>query len=145
MGQAGALARNLVSLVNAVADLRAAQEYTAQAAAARQAAEHMHAALTQARERLPHAGRARGQTNQPGGPARRVDTEFPVPVKEILAAAAGCRIRNVPLLGRGWTVAGEAVRNWGWRGRAGRPGRAGRAGPAVVSGVLLTALRLRLA
>jgi hypothetical protein len=88
MGQAGSLARNLVSLVDAVAELRTAQQNAAQAAAARQTAERLHAAFSQARNRVPHAGRAHGQTNRPGGPLRRADAEFPVSVMEILAAAA---------------------------------------------------------
>jgi hypothetical protein len=85
--EVGALARNLVLLVEAVAGLRAAQEHAAQAAAARQAAEHMHAALIQARERLLHPGRAAGQTHWPGGPTRRTGADFPVPVTKVLAAA----------------------------------------------------------
>ena len=46
----GSLARSLVTLVDAVAGLRAAQAHAAQAAAARQAAEQLHAALAQARQ-----------------------------------------------------------------------------------------------
>ena len=49
MGQAGALAANLVALIDAVAGLRQAQAHAAQAAAARTAAEQLHTALTAAR------------------------------------------------------------------------------------------------
>ncbi len=65
MGQAGALARNLVSLVDAVAELRVAQAHAAQAAAARQAAEQLYAAFGRARDRVPRAGGAPSS----GGPA----------------------------------------------------------------------------
>ena len=65
MGQAGSLARNLVSLVDAVAELRVAQAHAAQAAAARQAAEQLYAAFGRARDRIPRAGGARSS----GGPA----------------------------------------------------------------------------
>ncbi len=83
MGQAGSLARNLVSLVDAVAELRVAQAHAAQAAAARQTAEQMYAAFDQARARVPRAGGARAPAARPGS---RADAEFPVPVTEVLAA-----------------------------------------------------------
>jgi hypothetical protein len=83
MGQAGSLARNLVSLVDAVAELRVAQAHAAQAAAARQAAEQLYAAFGRARDRVPRAGRARAPVARPGS---RADAEFPVPVTEVLAA-----------------------------------------------------------
>jgi hypothetical protein len=51
-GEAWSLARNLVSLVDAVSGLRAVQARAAQAAAARQAAEQLHAALTRARQHV---------------------------------------------------------------------------------------------
>ena len=56
MSQAGSLARNLVSLVDAVAELRVAQAHAAQAAAARQAAEQLYAAFGRARDRGSRAG-----------------------------------------------------------------------------------------
>ena len=46
----GSLASSLLALVDAVASLRAAQAHTAQAAAARQTAEQLHAALAKARQ-----------------------------------------------------------------------------------------------
>jgi hypothetical protein len=81
MGHAGALARNLVSLVDAVAELRAAQAHAAQAAAARQAAEQLHAAFSQARDRAARAGGAHTPVARPGS---RANAEFPVPVSEVL-------------------------------------------------------------
>jgi hypothetical protein len=83
LGQAGTLARNLVSLVDAVAELRVAQAHAAQAAAARAAAEQMHAAFGRARDGVPRAGSARAPLTRPGS---RADAEFPVPVTEILTA-----------------------------------------------------------
>jgi ElaB/YqjD/DUF883 family membrane-anchored ribosome-binding protein len=56
MGQVGALAANLVALIDAVAGLRQAQAHAAQAAAARTAAEQLHAALTAARAHVTHPG-----------------------------------------------------------------------------------------
>jgi hypothetical protein len=53
-----ALAQNLVALVDAVAGLRQVQAHAAQAAAARKAAEQLHAAFTRARGRIPHPGQA---------------------------------------------------------------------------------------
>ncbi|HTT53813.1 MAG TPA: hypothetical protein VMH35_20655 [Streptosporangiaceae bacterium] len=83
LGQAGSLARNLVSLVDAVAELRLAQAHAAQAAAARQTAEQMYAAFGRARDRVPRAHGARPPAARPGS---RADAEFPVPVTEVLAA-----------------------------------------------------------
>ena len=54
IGQAGTLAANLATLMEAVAALRQAQALVAQAAAARSAAEQLHAALTAARARVTH-------------------------------------------------------------------------------------------
>ena len=88
MGQAGALARNLVSLVDAVAELRAAQAHAAQAAAARQAAEQLYAAFGRARDRVPRAG---GVTSPAARPGSRTDAEFPVPVGEVVAVGPRSR------------------------------------------------------
>jgi hypothetical protein len=88
ISEAGPLARNLLSLVDAVADLRAAQAHAAQAAAARQTAEQLHAAFMQARGRTAHARRADARGTGPGRPASRADAEFPVPVTELVDAAA---------------------------------------------------------
>jgi hypothetical protein len=86
--EAGPLARNLLSLIDAVAGLRAAQAHAAQEAAARQTAEQLHAAFMRARE--PASGmRGAGVTVAgPGRPASRADGEFPVPVTELADAAA---------------------------------------------------------
>jgi hypothetical protein len=61
-GEAGSLARSLLSLVDAVSRLRAAQAHAAQAAAARQAAEQLHAVFTRARQHVPVATAARYET-----------------------------------------------------------------------------------
>ena len=58
ISEAGPLARNLLSLIDAVADLRAAQAHAAQAAAARQTAEQLHAAFMQAKGRTSDMRRA---------------------------------------------------------------------------------------
>jgi hypothetical protein len=81
--QARGLVTNLVALVDAVARLREAQAHAAQAAAAREAAEDLHAAFTQARGRS--RTRARPTPGRPGG---RVQTDFPVPLAEVLPVAA---------------------------------------------------------
>ena len=87
-GPAGALAANLIALTEAVAGLREAQAHAAQAAAARRAAEQLHAAFTQARRRAPHPGQLRDQAARPGGPAGRAEDDFPVPLTEVVNAAA---------------------------------------------------------
>ena len=66
-----------------------AQAHAAQAAAARQAAEQLHAAFTQARGRIWLPVRGGDQVAGPG-PAARAEAEFPVPVAEVVAEA-GCR------------------------------------------------------
>ena len=88
MDQAGPLARNLVSLMDAVADLRAAQAHAAQAAAARQTAEHLHAAFMQARERAPYVRPTYAAATEAARPLSRADVEFPVPVTELPDVAA---------------------------------------------------------
>ena len=109
MEQAGPLARNLLSLVDAVADLRAAQAHAAQAAAARQTAEQLHAAFMQARERAPYIRRANTPVTGPGRSPSRTDAEFPVPATELpdLAAqheaadvASGPRVATPPARAR---------------------------------------------
>ena len=85
MGEAGALARNLVSLVDAVAELRVAQAHAAQAAAARQAAEQLYAAFGRARDRGSRAG---GIISPAARPGSRTDAEFPIPVTEVLAVGS---------------------------------------------------------
>ncbi len=88
MDQAGPLARNLVSLVDAVADLRTARAHAAQAAAARLTAEHLHAAFMQPRERASYAHRAQVPATGPARPPNRADAEFPVRVTELSDVAA---------------------------------------------------------
>jgi hypothetical protein len=92
-GQAHALVTNLAALADAVAGLRDAQEHAAQAAAAREAAEQLHAAFTQARERTPHPGRARTRPARPGG---RAQADFPVPLAAVLTVAAAQDSAGVP-------------------------------------------------
>jgi hypothetical protein len=92
---AGALIANLVGLAVAVAELRQAQQHAAQAAAARKAAEHMHAAMAQARSSVTWPG----QTARPQRPrsARQADAareDFPMGLRldeAVLAAAASTR------------------------------------------------------
>ena len=83
MGQAGALAGNLVALIDAVAGLRQAQAHAAQAAAARAAAEQLHAALTAARIRVTRPGQTPARSARHTAAA----AEFPLPLADILAAA----------------------------------------------------------
>jgi hypothetical protein len=87
-GPAGALAVNLIALTEAVAGLREAQAHAAQAAAARRAAEQLHAAFTQARQQVPRLGQGRGQVARPGWPAGRAEDDFPLPLAEVVTAAA---------------------------------------------------------
>jgi len=87
-GPAGALAASLIALTEAVAGLREAQAHAVQAAAARGAAEQLHAAFTQARRRAPHPGQVRNRAAWPGGPARRAQDDFPVSLTEVVNAAA---------------------------------------------------------
>jgi len=86
-GPAWVLAAGLVALADAVAALRDAQAQATQTAAARQAAEHLHRAFTRARSRPPDGGAAPGQAARPG-PAGRAAAEFPIPLADVLSAAA---------------------------------------------------------
>ena len=88
VGQAGVLVANLVALADAVAGLRQAQAHAAQAAAARAAAEQLHAAFTQAWARVPQPSQAHVSTTRPGTQAGRAQADFPLPLAEVLAAAA---------------------------------------------------------
>ncbi len=92
ISETGPLARNLLSLVDAVAELRVAQAHAAQAAAARQAAEQLYAAFGRARDRVPGVGGARTPAARPGS---RADAEFPVPVTEVLTAESGHQPANM--------------------------------------------------
>jgi hypothetical protein len=78
IGQAGALAGNLVALNDAVAGLRQAQ-----AVAARSAAEQLHAALTAARIRVTQPGQTPARSARHAAAA----ADFPLPPADILATA----------------------------------------------------------
>ena len=85
-----ALIANLVALAVAVADLRHAQHHAAQAAAARAAATHLHAAAVQARSTAPHPGQAEArQSNRPASAADVAGSDFPAPLRSGRAPAAG--------------------------------------------------------
>ena len=100
---AGALLANLMGLAVALAELRQAQQYAAQAAAARKAAEHMHAATARARSSVTWPG----QTVRPQRPrsARQANVareDFPMGLRlneAVAAAAASTRDVNP---GRGY-------------------------------------------
>jgi hypothetical protein len=84
-----ALVANLAALAAAVVELRHAQQYAAQAAAARSAAQHLHAAMTQARSHAPRP--ARDEAPRRGAAARAAGmtrTDFPVSVSAGLGAPA---------------------------------------------------------
>jgi hypothetical protein len=84
----GALAQNLIALVDAVAGLRQAQAHAAQAAAARKAAEQLHAAFIQARGPIPHPGQASPRRAGPHTAAGRAQADFPMPLASVLAATS---------------------------------------------------------
>jgi MobA/VirD2-like, nuclease domain len=100
---AAALVANLAALAAAVAELRRAQQHAAQAAAARSAAEHLHAAVAQARSRSPRPDQAQsaGQTWQRA--ERRVQVDLPVtldpgvPVPSAQGVAHPCPHASRPL------------------------------------------------
>ena len=100
---AGALIANLVTLTLAVTELRQAQEHAAQAAAARKAAEHMHAAMTRASSSAFRPGPAerlkRARAAAAGDPIRR-DFPVPLPLGQSLASAAVGDIGGRPHVGR---------------------------------------------
>jgi hypothetical protein len=66
----------LTALAGAVADLRQAQRHSAQAAAARTAAEHLHAARCTYRTQF----RRRAKAQAPG---ERVSRDFSIPLHEV--------------------------------------------------------------
>jgi len=82
--QVGVLVANLMELADAVAALRQAQAQATQAAAAREAAEHLHAALTQPRSRMPNFGQAQTRRAQARISLGRTQADFPVPPAEAL-------------------------------------------------------------
>ena len=73
-----ALIANLVTLIEAVAELRAAQTHFTQAAAARETAQQLHVIVADARQRPS------GQARAPRSPAL---VDFPMPIAEVLKAA----------------------------------------------------------
>ena len=83
MGHQGALASNLMAVIDAVAGLRQAQAHAAQAAAAHTAAEQLHTALTAARKRETRPGQTPARSARHAAAA-----EFPLPLADVLAAAA---------------------------------------------------------
>ena len=83
MGHAGALACNLMAVIDAVARLRQAQARAAQAAAARAAAEQLHAALTAARIPVTRPGQTPARSARPAAAA----AEFPLSLADVLAMA----------------------------------------------------------
>jgi hypothetical protein len=85
-----ALIANLVGLAVAVAELREAQQHAAQAAAARAAAEHLHAACVQSRSAVP--GQSHTEARRPRRSAAAADVgsrDFPIPIRAALAASVG--------------------------------------------------------
>ncbi|HUK72618.1 MAG TPA: hypothetical protein VLW50_28285 [Streptosporangiaceae bacterium] len=87
-GQAGALVASLMKLLDEVAGLREAQAHAAQAAAARQAAQQLHAAFTQARGLTAQPGQVHVRPRRPGPSPGPRSADFPIPLAEVLAAAA---------------------------------------------------------
>jgi hypothetical protein len=84
-----ALMAQLVALAAAVAELRQAQQHAAQAAAARAAAGQLHAAVTEARSRVPRYGSVHLQPSaRTSGAPRAARLDFPVPVKSAREAAS---------------------------------------------------------
>ena len=75
------LIARLAALAEAVADLRRAQRHAAQAAAARRAAERLHAARCTYRTQSRHRAKAQA-------PGERLSRDFPIPLHEALAASA---------------------------------------------------------
>jgi hypothetical protein len=110
---AGALLANLVGLAVAVAELRQAQRHAAQAAAARKAAEHMHAAMTRARSSVPWpAQMARPQRPRSTRHADIAREDFPMGLRldEAVAAAAANTSDATP--GRGYQPPKRAGPRW---------------------------------
>ena len=92
-----ALVANLVALAAAVAELRQAQQHAAQAAAARKAAERMHAALVGAGASVPWPGQAaRPQRTQSARQADAAPLDFPMGLRlDPATLAATSRTSNV--------------------------------------------------
>jgi hypothetical protein len=85
-----ALIVRMIALAQAVADLRAAQRHTAQAAAARAAAEQLHTAWCAYRRRpAPHRVRGRAQTAAAG-------EAFPLSIRDVLAREAATARTRAP-------------------------------------------------
>jgi hypothetical protein len=77
---AATLIANLVALAVAVAELREAQRYAAQATPARAAAAHLHAASIQARSAMPHPGYAQARwRGWSANAAALASADFPMP------------------------------------------------------------------
>jgi hypothetical protein len=83
MPEAVSLAASLMRLATAVAELRQAQEHAAQAAAARQAAEHLYASLSQTKAGAAALGRPvrPDQTRAARRPGDAARHDFPMPLR----------------------------------------------------------------
>jgi hypothetical protein len=87
-----ALLAQLVALAAAVAELRQAQQHAAQAAAARDAAAHLQAAVAQARSRMPRFGHAQARRSARGRrAAENARQDFPTGLSPTQAAAGPTR------------------------------------------------------
>jgi hypothetical protein len=87
--QVGALILNLMALMEAVAELRAAQTHAAQADAACQAARQLHEATAERRRREPHHDPTRTHSARPLKSPAGGQTDFPTPISESLRVAPG--------------------------------------------------------
>jgi hypothetical protein len=76
-----ALVAQLVALAVAVAEMRQAQQHTAQAGAARAAAAHLHSAVPHVRSRVPGSGRVRSHGPAPANAAELASVDYPADVK----------------------------------------------------------------
>jgi hypothetical protein len=83
-----ALVANLAALAAAVAELRQAQQHAAQAAAARSAAQHLHAAMTQARSQAPRPARGEAPRRGAARATGRTRTDFRTSLSAGLRAPA---------------------------------------------------------
>jgi len=87
-----ALMAQIVALAAAVAELRQAQQHAAQAAAARDAAAHLQAAVAQARSRMPRFGHAQARRSARGrSAAETARQDFPTGLSPTQAAAGPAR------------------------------------------------------
>jgi hypothetical protein len=87
------LMAKLAALADAVSELRKAQQHAAQSAAARRAAEQLHADLVRARSRTARPGRPdRPERTRPVNPVNAEDVvrkDFPVPLRPLMQPPPG--------------------------------------------------------